>query len=269
MSAGRTARDRLRADCSRCAGLCCIVPRFEASSEFALDKPAGVPCPHLRPDSCCGVHDRLREKGFPGCTVYDCFGAGQQVVSVTFDGRDRRDPAVSAALPRVFAAMRDLHELLWYLDEARALAEAAALHPELDALVREAEAATQAAPATVEALDVDRLRGRAVPVLRRASAAARAHRPGPDLAGSDLTGRDLRGMDLRGASLRNALLIGADLRDLDLDRADLIGADLRGADVRGAVLTGALFLTRPQLASARGDRHTTVPPALEVPPHWT
>ena len=30
------------------------------------------------------MHAELRERGFPGCDVFDCFGAGQRVVQVVF-----------------------------------------------------------------------------------------------------------------------------------------------------------------------------------------
>ncbi|MFD9802156.1 pentapeptide repeat-containing protein [Streptomyces sp. NPDC059071] len=55
----------------------------------------------------------------------------------------------------------------------------------------------------------------------------------------------------------------------DLSLADLIGADLRDADLSGADLTGALFLTQPQLNSARGDAATRLPEGFERPGHWT
>ena len=100
----------LRADCARCAGLCCVAPAFAASADFGLDKPAGQPCPHLQPDSRCRIHDRLRRQGFAGCTVYDCFGAGQQVIQVTYGGQDwRQAPAVADQMFQVFAIMRQLH----------------------------------------------------------------------------------------------------------------------------------------------------------------
>ncbi len=112
----------LRADCSRCAGLCCVAPAFARSSDFALDKPAGTPCPHLDATFRCGIHTRLRERGFPGCTVFDCLGAGQQVVQVTFGGRDwRREPELARPMFAAFGVMRALHELLFLLDEAAAL----------------------------------------------------------------------------------------------------------------------------------------------------
>ena len=56
------ARTRLRADCTRCAGLCCVAPAFAASADFAIDKPAGHACPNLRDDDRCGIHAQLRER---------------------------------------------------------------------------------------------------------------------------------------------------------------------------------------------------------------
>ena len=79
-------RSGLRADCERCFGLCCVALPFAVSADFALDKPAGTPCPNLRGDHRCGIHAKLRPSGFTGCTVYDCFGAGQRVSQVTFGG---------------------------------------------------------------------------------------------------------------------------------------------------------------------------------------
>ena len=84
-------REHLRADCSRCAGLCCVAPAFAASADFAIDKPAGVACPNLADDFRCGIHAQLRDRGFPGCTVFDCFGAGQHITQGTFGGRTWRE----------------------------------------------------------------------------------------------------------------------------------------------------------------------------------
>ncbi|WP_460459991.1 pentapeptide repeat-containing protein, partial [Angustibacter peucedani] len=115
-----------------------------------------------------------------------------------------------------------------------------------------------------------RLRDRARPLLQGASALARGTERSdpPSHPGADLAGRDLRGTDLRAADLRGALLIGADLRGTDLRRADVIGADLRAADVRGADLGTAIYLTQFQVAAARGDARTRLPPTLSRPPHW-
>ena len=269
--APESAHRVLRADCGRCFGLCCVAPAFSASADFAIDKPAGRPCPHLRPDSRCGIHHDLRGQGFRGCAVYDCFGAGQQVSQVTFGGRDwRRDPQTATQMYEVFAVMRQLHELLWYLAAALALRPARPVYGEL----RHAFAATRAmtnGPADVlVGLDTGRHRAQVNALLLRASELARAQVPGQkrDHQGADLIGARLAGADLRGATLRGARLIGADLRRADLTLADLTGADLRGADLRGADLAQALFVTQAQLDAAEGDTGTRLPPPLTRPAHW-
>ncbi|WP_209307825.1 hypothetical protein [Geodermatophilus sp. DF01-2] len=136
------ARARLRADCSRCAGLCCVVPAFAASADFVIDKPAGRACPDLRDDARCGIHVDLRERGFRGRTVVDCFGAGQHTVPATFrGGRDwRGDPEVFVA----FGGQRQLHELLRCLTEALALDAAAPLRREVAAAHERTERLTAA-----------------------------------------------------------------------------------------------------------------------------
>jgi hypothetical protein len=269
-AAGRRRRE-LRADCDRCAALCCVATAFSASADFAIDKPAGRPCPHLDAGFRCSIHDRLGPGGFGGCAAFDCLGAGQQVVQVTFGGRDwRAEPGVSASMFTAFAVMRQLHELLWYLNEALALAPAEPLAREVDAAFSATELLTFCGPSELAALDVDAHRRVVNAVLLRVSdqVRERAGRRGSDLRGADLAGKNLRGADLAGASLRGALLIGANLRGADLRYADLTGADLRGADLSGADLAESLFVGQPQLDSAHGTARTRLPARLRRPAHW-
>lgn len=256
----------LRADCASCFGLCCVAPAFAASADFAIDKPAGRPCPNLLADFRCGIHEELVPRGFPGCAVFDCLGAGQKVAQVTYGGRNWRDfPETAREMFDVFAVMRQLHELLWYLTEARDRT------PSVDGLaatLSEVADLTARPPAVLLATDVDALRGRVGPLLALASERARSGTRGRNHRGADLVGAQLAGADLRGANFRGAYLIGASLRDADLRLADLLGADLRGADVRGANLTDALFLTQFQLNAARGDAATLFPATLTRPTGW-
>jgi hypothetical protein len=255
----------LRADCSRCTGLCCVVPAFSRSADFAIDKPARTPCPHLALDFGCSIHDRLRERGFPGCTVYDCFGAGQKVVQDLFAGQDwRTSPELAGSMFAAFEVVERLHELLWYLADALSRPAAASLHAEVEGLRDTIRRATT----TPDATDVSLLQSRADPLLGEVSALVRAGTDGADLRGSDLAGRDLRADDLRGANLRGAMLIGADLRDTDLAEADLLGADLRATRVHGADLSTVLFLTQFQVNAATGDAQTRIGTTLDRPPHW-
>jgi uncharacterized protein YjbI with pentapeptide repeats len=261
----------LRADCGNCFALCCVVPAFARSTDFAIDKGAGQACPNLRGDFRCGIHTRLRDQGFKGCTVYDCFGAGQKVSQVTFLGRDwRQDPGAARRMFAVFPVMRDLHELLRYLAEALTWPAAAPVRGELRDAFAATEQLTLGDADTLPGLDVAAIRGSVNPLLLRASELARAAVQGRkrDHRGADLIGAKLKGAALRGANLRGALLIGADLRGADLRSADVIGADLRDADLRGADLTGALFLVQSQLDAAKGDGATLLPGTLRRPSHW-
>jgi hypothetical protein len=253
-----------------------VAPALTRSADFAISKPAGRPCPQLRPDCRCGIHDRLRERGFAGCTVFDCFGAGQQVTGHTFAGQDWRGSTELAGLVfDAFAVMRRLHEMLWYLHDALTRSAAAALHPALREQVVATEALTRGRAHDLARLDVAEHRDRVNAVLLRAGAAVRgaavrgaAGGPGPNHRGADLIGARLRGADLRAADLRGAYLIGADLRGADLRVADLIGADLRGTNLSGADLRDALFVTQPQVDAARGDTGTRLPGGVSRPAHW-
>jgi uncharacterized protein YjbI with pentapeptide repeats len=269
----KAARAELRGDCERCFGLCCVALPFAASADFAVDKGAGTPCRNLRSDHRCGIHARLRQKGFTGCTVYDCFGAGQQVSQITFGGQDWRSgpPEHARRMFDVFPVVRQLHELLWYLTEALALPAARPVHAELRRALEKTEELTGLPPEELAALDVAAHRQEVNVLLLRTSELARAGTKGrkKNRRGADLMGARLKGVDLRGANLRGAYLIAADLTGADLRGADLIGADLRDADLTDADLTGALFLTQPQLNAARGSAGTRLPESVTRPGHWT
>ncbi|MEV0413805.1 pentapeptide repeat-containing protein [Streptomyces sp. NPDC050448] len=262
----------MQADCSNCFALCCVALPFAKSNDFAVNKAAGTPCKNLQQDFRCGIHTRLRDKGFQGCTVYDCFGAGQQVSQVTFGGRDwRTHPGTAGRMYEVFPVLRQLHELLFYVTEALALPAAAPVHADLRRALTETTEWTAADADALTALDVDALRQRINTLLLRASELARAKAPArkKNHRGADLMGARLAGADLRGANLRGAYLIAANLSGADLRLADLIGADFRDADLRGADLRDAIFLTQAQLNAARGDAATKISPTLARPAHWS
>jgi len=264
-------RSSLRADCARCVGLCCVAPAFEASADFAFDKPAGRRCPNLLADFRCGIHDDLGPRGFHGCAVFDCQGAGQKVTQVTFGGRDWRSaPELAGEMFNAFAIMRQLHELLWYLTEALTLPAARSLRGDLAGALEETERLTRLDPDALMLVDVRAHREGVKALLLRASELVRAGLgPGrAELPGADLVGRSFRGADLCGANLRGAYLLGADLRAANLSHADLTGADLRAADLRKANLATSIFVTQFQVNTAKGDAATRLPRALTRPPHW-
>jgi hypothetical protein len=266
-------RLELRADCARCFGLCCVAPAFVKSADFAIDKAAGQPCPNLRAEFRCSIHDWLRPSGFGGCSAYDCFGAGQKLAQDTFGGRDWHgtDETGRRRMFAAFAVMRPLHEVLWYLRAALSLDPDDPLPAELNVTWAAIVDRTSLRPDDLVKLDVDAVRAQANPLLLRTSEQVRARTGplGPDLRGADLIGHDLGGADLRRASLRGARMVGTTLRGADLRMADLTGADLRGADLCGAQLNTAIFLTQAQIESALGDPKTSLSIGLDRPTHWT
>jgi hypothetical protein len=271
-------RDLLRANCSDCFGLCCVALSFQRSADFAEDKPAGAPCVNLQADFGCGIHERLRPSGYKGCTVFDCFGAGQKIAQSTYRGVSWRDhPETRQQMFSVFPVMRDLHELLWYLTEAADLPLDSTLAGEVDAALASTNELTESSGPELLSIDATGHRRIVVALLGRASEQVRSAMPAPwkksrstrDVGPrSDLMGRSFTGTSLRGANLRGSYLIGADLREADLTLTDLIGADLRDARLERADLSRSLFLTQQQVNSAAGDSATRLPPALQRPSHW-
>lgn len=270
----RPASD-LASDCTRCVGLCCVALPFRRSADFPVDKAAGEPCRNLLADHACGIHDRLRAEGWVGCTVYECFGAGQRVTAAF--GTGWRGAPSAPAMFAAFPVVQQAHEMLRHLAEATARADddalraravelGVALEADVDALLTSAaERDGAGTPPEAARLDVAAWRARVGPVLVEVSAAVRAGAL-PEDAGSsapgqggrrvrDRAGRCGRPQDVprggpRGgrrvgprpgprADLVGAALAGADLRDADLRGALLLGADLRHADLRRADVLGA------------------------------
>ncbi|CAD6010338.1 pentapeptide repeat-containing protein [Agreia sp. COWG] len=270
-------RAALRADCANCFALCCTAFGFQRSADFPIDKPAGTPCLNLADDFSCSIHDSLRGRGFRGCTVFDCFGAGQHVSQNLFGGTSwREQPDWSADMFSAFGVARQLHEMLWYLVEAGERASTSDLSKPVARLRGEILRTLDADAAQLLATDVERIRAQVRNTLIEVSEQARggfAARADADLSNelhpaADLTSRDLRLIPLCGADLRGAYLIAADLRRSDLTGVDLLGADLRDARVHGADLSNALFLTQPQIAAAQGGPTTVLPAAISRPRHW-
>ncbi|NPD04115.1 pentapeptide repeat-containing protein [Nocardioides sp. zg-1308] len=257
----------LVSDCAQCFGLCCVLLPFSAAAGFGVDKPGGRPCLNLLDEDRCGIHATLREDGWPGCTVFECFGAGQQVSQVTYAGVSWREPGPPhrrAEMGAVLSVMRQLHEMLVHLTEV----DRRSPDPATAAVRAEIEALTGADPETLLTSDVDGLQGRVGRLLADASTRVRQSWPAAgDRSHRDLAGRRLGG-DHRGWTFRGALMIRADLRGARLADADLLGADLRDADVRGCDLSTTLFLTQPQVNGAIGDAATALPPGLSRPGHW-
>lgn len=265
---------RLQSDCENCFGICCVALPYAQSADFSFDKEGGVPCRNLYSDHRCSIHEHLREKGFKGCVSYECFGAGQHVSQEIFKGNDwRANTELSKPMFDVFPIVQQLHEMLYYLNQAIVLEDAQTIHHELQIVFDQILALTYLNPEEILKLDIPLHRKNVNDLLLITSELTRKdfihrNKKRKVRTGLDYLGANLKGVDLRGANLRGALLIASNLRNADLRKADFIGADLRDADLSGANLTGCIFLTQAQVNSAIGNQHTILPHYLKFPAHW-
>ena len=266
-------------DCQNCFGLCCVALPFEASSDFACNKDGGRPCQHLQSEYRCGIHSELRNKGYRGCTVFECLGAGQKVSQQTFKGMDWRDnPNIANQMFLALPIMQQLHEMLLYLSEILSYDKTSSLHKDVQVLINKTEELTSLEIESLLTVNIPLHRVLVNEILIKASELIRyeAMRNGSknkknsqlSKRGADLIGAKLKRANLRGVSFRGAYLIASDLREANLREVDWIGADLRDVDLSGADLTGSFFLTQMQINAANGDISTKLPDRLKIPTHW-
>lgn len=178
----------LQADCASCAALCCVGLALDRGAAFAIDKPAGVPCPNLDGHD-CGIHADLSARGFSGCVRFDCAGAGQRTIAL-FEGASwRDDPDLLAPMLDTFRHLRRLHEVLGLLaaaetlpltdrDEATRRDLIAALCPPRMTVARATALATGPLPARVEGF-LRGLRSRVQPLREAADRPTSCQKP-PD-----------------------------------------------------------------------------------------
>lgn len=160
----------LKPDCEKCCGLCCVAPAFAVSSDFAINKPPGKPCPKLTSDFRCSIHEQLRPEGFPGCIAYDCFGAGQKVTQLTFEGKTwRNSPEIAEQMFEVFGVMQQLHSMLRYLAEAMELEAARPLSADLQRKFDEIQGLNEGRPESLSVVDLPARRREVDDLLLRAS----------------------------------------------------------------------------------------------------
>jgi len=275
----KNIRESLTADCTKCFGLCCTALNIVASSDFPINKPAGTPCVHLQTDYGCQIHSNLRKKGFKGCSVFDCLGAGQVVSQVTFKGQSWRESSeIGKKMFQVFPIMEQIYEMIAYKAEALSYDIPYALSDQLSVRLKELQDLTKLDAEQLLSLDLVLYRFPLNKLLAETSLYIResiiAKLPGTKNAKdynherADWIGKKLRGKDLRAINFRGAYLIAADLRNTDLRGVDFIGADLRDADLRGANLSTSMFLTQMQINSAKGDKKTILPSHIKRPSHW-
>lgn len=262
----------LKIDCGNCFGFCCVALYFSKIDGFPKDKSSGEPCVNLNSDFTCKVHKDLRKKGLKGCTSYDCFGAGQKVAKVTYNGINWCEASkLKEEMFNVFLVMRQLHEMLWYLCMVYSLEKEEMLRSISNTIIQETFEITLLKPEALLKLNLDIHREKVNEVLRKASDQIRSKFVGKNnkTLSKNYIGKNLKNVNLRGADLSGALLIAADLSNNDLSGVNLIGADMRDANIKGANLENSIFITQQQVNASNGDANTKLPASLTIPKYWS
>lgn len=268
----------LQPDCEKCFGLCCVSLYYSSINGFPINKDVGKTCINLAGDFKCKVHENLNEKGLKGYIVYDCIGAGQKVAQVIYSGHDWKEKSGhSKEMFNVFINMKQLHEMLWYLNESIRLQDNNINKDKLIKKINEIESLTYLEPKSIINLDLTPIRTGVNTLLlqtseflrRKVNNGKNSLKGKKALGGAlNLMGANLRKKDLRGINLSGAFLIAANLRGLDLSFTDLIGSDLRDADLSEANLSNSIFITQAQINSAKGDANTRLPKSITRQRHW-
>ncbi|MGL5330241.1 MAG: pentapeptide repeat-containing protein [Peptostreptococcaceae bacterium] len=269
----------LKIDCKNCFGFCCVALYFSKMDGFPNDKSAGTPCINLKKDYSCAIHKNLRSKGLKGCTIYDCFGAGQKVAKDTYENKSwNESPQLANEMFEVFLVMRQLHEMLWYLTDALTLVAVKFTEKEIKKLIDETEKLTNLSPKSILDINIEEHRSKVNTTLKKAYELIKEEMQKTIkenskvkknfISGFDFIGSNLTKTNLLGANFQGALLIASNLKGVDLTGANLIGADMRDANISGADLSNSVFLTQSQINSANGDSKTKLPSFINRPSYW-
>lgn len=259
---------KLKIDCEKCSGLCCVALYCMKTDGFPENKAAGVPCKHLASDFRCDIHSALVRKNLRGCLAYDCFGAGQRTTRECCpDGNWKTQPERSDEIFQVFSTLFQFHQMEWYLLESLSMTADGGLKAEAEALIFENEEMTRRSPDEILRLDIEKHRAKVNQILKQVSALLTTDSL-DKTDRKDWLGKKFKRANLDGRDFSMALLIAADLEGCSLRGTNFLGADMRDANIRNTDLSASAYLTQMQVNSARGNSNTKFPPDLSRPVSW-
>lgn len=262
--------DHMKADCSKCSGLCCTALFFSKTDGFPKDKAAGQPCTNLLNDYRCKIHSQLEKQKMKGCIGYDCFGAGQQVTQVIYQGQTWNDiPDRTTEIFDVFINVFKLYQIRYYLIEAASLISAQPLKESIQCLIEENIKMCHYSPESILSLDLEQYRQRSNHILIQVCKLLQQSLHSEDKKfPANFLGGNFKGRDMSGADLSSKLLIAANFEKCLFHGTIFLGADTRDTNFNNADLSEAVFLTQGQVNSAKGNCNTKLPCHLDYPSTW-
>lgn len=261
-------QSKLRIDCEKCSGLCCVALYCMKTDGFPSDKEAGVPCKHLMSDFCCDIHPALVSKNMRGCLAYDCFGAGQKVTQQCYSNINWKSTSDKAnEIFQVFLNIFQLHQMEWYLLESLSLTSDEYLNSDIKALIFENEKMTDQSPGEILKIDVESYRLNVNQTLKKVCESITISSFN-NSAKKDFFGKNFNKVNLDYRDFSMSLLIAANLEGCSLRHVNFLGADIRDANIKNTDLSECVFLTQMQINSAKGNAHTKLPQHLSPPTSW-
>ncbi|BCJ96800.1 hypothetical protein acsn021_43690 [Anaerocolumna cellulosilytica] len=261
--------EELKIDCSKCSGLCCTALFFSEMDGFPEDKAAGKPCINLQSDFRCKVHTELMKRNMKGCIGYDCFGAGQKVTEAIYNSNWRTEPTKSQEMFNVFLVTFQIHQILYFLAEAKTIIPARELWSRLNALIKEGRDICKASPHDILLYDIDGYRKQVNECLRKVKNLVKSiYNHKKEEYKRNFIGKSYKGKKFDGVDLSMSLLISTNFEGCSFHGANFLGADTRDTNFNSADLREAVFLTQGQVNSARGNSDTKLPRKLCRPITW-
>ena len=261
-------KSKLKTDCEKCSGLCCVALYCAKTDGFPEDKDAGNPCINLMPDFRCAIHSQLSQKNMRGCLAYDCFGAGQAVTqSFSPDANWSKKPKQADEIFQTFLAVFQLNQMLWYLIEALSAVSDKQLESQIEMLILENEQRTSQPSGKLLSPDIEVYRLKVNEILKKVIKIISVS-PSSGGKNKDFFGKDFKKANLEHRDFSMSLIIAANLKECRLRGAILLGADMRDAIIEDTDLSECLFLTQMQINSAKGNSNTKIPAGLSRPSSW-
>lgn len=259
---------KLKIDCARCSGLCCVALYCIKTDGFPENKEAGKPCKNLMPNFHCAVHSQLAKNGMRGCLAYDCFGAGQMVTQLCYPDKNWMTSTDQAReIFGVFLIVFQLNQMLWYLIEALSAVSGDHLAVDIEALILENEQMTSQCPNEILILDIEEYRSNVNRVLQKVIETIAVY-PANGGKRKDFFGKDFKKENLDRRDFSMSLMIAANLEGCSLRGTIFLGADMRDVSILNTDLSECVFLTQMQVNSARGNLNTKIPANLSRPTTW-
>lgn len=262
--------EKMKADCSKCSGLCCTALFFSKSDGFPEDKADGKPCVNLTNQYKCKIHRELEKKGMRGCIGYDCFGAGQYVTQVIYQGKTWREiPSQAKEIFRVFVIVFRLHQMRYFLFETMRLIPAKELMDNIQNMIIKNEEMCNEKPENIVKVDIETYQNEVNYLLKQVCSLLNTYLGIGNLKnGSTFLGRNFKGKDMSGYDFNMQLLIASNFAGCCFSGATFLGTDTRDADFSDADLRDAIFLSQGQINAAKGNRRTKIPKQIDYPVTW-